>query len=283
MARIRTIKPEFWTDAKTGTLTETSKCLLLGLLNHADDYGVLEWSPVEWRAKILPYHSDTTPSTVQTCLIEELLPRGLVVLFSFTGDDGEPPRRYAFIKNFAKHQVINKPSRPLLAGWKIGETPRTYAERTRCEYQEFGDDGVTPMSEPPHTTTGALPSGKERKGKGEERKGEGVEVRAARAAPPKATRWPSDAIVPESWIEKATTARQRHNMPPIDLRLEATTFANYWASKSGGSATKNDWERTWINWSLKADDRRKSGQHGGRSQIDELRDIAAASRKVLDS
>ena len=35
MARIRTIKPEFWTDAKTGTLPEFSKCLFLGLLNHS--------------------------------------------------------------------------------------------------------------------------------------------------------------------------------------------------------------------------------------------------------
>ena len=45
MARIRTIKPEFWTDSKTGTMPESAKCLFIGMLNHCDDFGVLEWLP----------------------------------------------------------------------------------------------------------------------------------------------------------------------------------------------------------------------------------------------
>lgn len=164
MARIRTIKPEFWTDAKTGTLPEFSKCLFLGLLNHADDYGVLEWQPVEWRAKIFPYHSDTTTGAVQRALSGDLLERGLLVLFAFTDDAGET-RRYAFIQNFCRHQVINKPSRPLLTGWKIGDTPKTYAKREGHELQEVSgsEDGV--LLEPSGSAPGALLPGKERKGK----------------------------------------------------------------------------------------------------------------------
>jgi hypothetical protein len=164
MARIRTVKPEFWTDAKTGLLTEFSKCLFLGLLNHADDYGVLEWEPMEWRAKIFPYHSDTTTGAVQKSLVEELLPRGLVVLFGRTDDQGEA-RRYLLIRNFVKHQVINKPSKPLLPDWKKSDTPETYAKRRGEAFAELGADTLGVVRQHSDTTTVALLPGKERKGK----------------------------------------------------------------------------------------------------------------------
>lgn len=66
----------------------------------------------------------------------------------------------------------------------------------------------------------------------------------------KATRWPADAVVPDDWLEDGDAARAEAGLPSVDLRLEATRFANYWASKSGGSALKTDWQRTWINWAL---------------------------------
>lgn len=169
MARIRTIKPEFWTDAKTGTLPEFSKCLFLGLLNHADDYGVLEWSPAEWRAKIFPYHSDTTTGAVQKALLDDLLPLGLLVMFAFTDDEGET-KQYAFIQNFHRHQVINKPSRPLLKGWKLGDNPKTYSAKSGIEFEELAPFDQGPIPHPSGSPPVGLRPGKERKG--EEGKGE---------------------------------------------------------------------------------------------------------------
>jgi hypothetical protein len=174
MARIRTIKPEFWTDAKTGMLPEFTKCLFLGLLNHADDYGVLEFDPVEWRAKIFPYHSDTTTGAVNAALTDDLLTRGLVILFTVTNDEGDEHKQYLFIKNFHRHQVINKPSKPLLKDWKLGDTPATYAKRVGFEHRPIGpadlasDQPTLPTGS--GSPTGGLPPGKERKGK--EGKGE---------------------------------------------------------------------------------------------------------------
>jgi hypothetical protein len=141
MARIRTIKPEFWTDAKTGTLSEFAKCLFLGLLNLSDDYGVIEWEPLEWRAKLFPYHSDTTHGAVTSCLTDELLPRGLLVMFSHTTDEGET-KRYLSIRNFNKHQVVNRPGAPLLAGWRKGDSPNTYAKRMGGDFSELGAHDV---------------------------------------------------------------------------------------------------------------------------------------------
>lgn len=79
--------------------------------------------------------------------------------------------------------------------------------------------------------------------------------------PPKSrgTRWPSEAVVPEDWIEKADLKRFAHGLPEIDLRLEAERFSNYWASKAGGDGTKIDWKRTWFNWVLRQQSRGFSG------------------------
>lgn len=98
-------------------------------------------------------------------------------------------------------------------------------------------------------------------------------VEAAQARP-KAQRWPSDAIVPEDWIEDGHNARARNSLPAMDLGLEAQSFANYWASKSGKDATKLDWKRTWLNWCLNA----KGKSHGSAkpTQLEQLASIARA-------
>lgn len=109
-----------------------------------------------------------------------------------------------------------------------------------------------------------------------EKKKERVEAREqVRAAKKHGTRWPSDAIIPDDWLEVGAESRKSVNLPPIDLRAEALRFANYWASKSGGSATKLDWKRTWINWCLTEKGSRNgngtsNGQHGPTSTAGEV-------------
>ena len=41
MARIRTIKPQFWDDLKIGRLSRDARLLYIGLWNFADDLGVV--------------------------------------------------------------------------------------------------------------------------------------------------------------------------------------------------------------------------------------------------
>lgn len=67
-----------------------------------------------------------------------------------------------------------------------------------------------------------------------------------------ATRWASDRSVPSDWIVDAAASRKEHHLPEIDLDLEAVNFADYWSSKSGASATKKDWRRTWLKWAREA-------------------------------
>ncbi len=91
-----------------------------------------------------------------------------------------------------------------------------------------------------------------------------------RAAPrPKGSRWPDESKIPEEWIAEGEAKRIEHSMPFLDLRLEAERFANYWASRAGGAATKMDWRKTWLNWILD-DSKRPRNANGNRKSTSEI-------------
>lgn len=94
----------------------------------------------------------------------------------------------------------------------------------------------------------------------------------------KGTRWPSEAVVPDDWVCEGEAYRETSNLPPIDLRAEALKFANYWAAKSGGSATKIDWKRTWLNWCLQARGTSNVARFGAKSQLEQLAEVIAGER-----
>ena len=54
MARIRTIKPEFWTDEKIVELSAFARLLFIGLWNFADDAGRMEFSAKRLKMQIFP-------------------------------------------------------------------------------------------------------------------------------------------------------------------------------------------------------------------------------------
>ncbi|WP_336709718.1 MULTISPECIES: DnaT-like ssDNA-binding domain-containing protein [unclassified Cedecea] len=101
MARIRTIKPEFWTDEDMAEVSEAACLLAIGLLNYADDEGYFNANPKLIKAAVFPIRETCSPITV---LIRELSNHGYLSMFST--QDG---KHFGLINNFAKHQVINKP------------------------------------------------------------------------------------------------------------------------------------------------------------------------------
>lgn len=228
MARIRSIKPEFWTDSKTGTLSEFAKCLLLGLLGQSDDYGVIEWRPMEWRAKIFPYHSDTTTGAVEKALTEELLPAGLIIMFSRKDDEGVL-KQYAFIKNFSKHQVINKPSKPLLDGWKKNDNPKTYAARMGDTFNELH----APGDGAPTDTPTPLPEHYFPERKGKERKGNTEPNGSGAGAPAEVVPMARDAR--KQLFDEALPLLAKYTGRPIN---SLRSLAGKWLRDSGDDAGK---------------------------------------------
>lgn len=101
MARIRTIKPEFWTDDKLTDCSLSARLLFIGTWNFADDAGNLDRSAKQIKARIFPVDNiDCEP------LLRELIAQGLLIEYSVSD------KKYLHIQGFKKHQVINRPSAP---------------------------------------------------------------------------------------------------------------------------------------------------------------------------
>lgn len=100
MARIRTIKPDFWRDESLALISPEAALLAIGLLNHADDEGYFNAHPKLIESDIFPLRELSNTITV---MIDELHRIGYIEMYK--GTDG---KRYGHICNFSKHQVINK-------------------------------------------------------------------------------------------------------------------------------------------------------------------------------
>lgn len=132
MARIRTIKPEFWLDEDLAEVSEPALLLAIGLLNYSDDDGYFKAHAGLLKAQVFPLRelSATVP-----VLLQELSSIGYIRLFF--GSDG---KEYGAVINFRKHQVISK-------------------------YKESKIKELEKVPEQSSTTTGKVLGGKERKGK----------------------------------------------------------------------------------------------------------------------
>lgn len=93
MARIRTVKPEFFTSEDVVCLSPVARLLYIGLWCEADREGRFAWRPGSFRLRYLP----TDECDIQA-VCDELVSRGLVVLYG----DG-----LACVPSFSKHQNIN--------------------------------------------------------------------------------------------------------------------------------------------------------------------------------
>lgn len=133
MARIRTIKPEFWLDEDLSELSCETHMFAAALLNHCDDEGYFKANPKLLHAQIFALR-ELDGSVTE--LLQSL--KKIEYLSLFRGSDG---KIYGHVANFNKHQTINKPTASKIKGLKPLPS-------------ECGSDVVQ------------LPSGKERKGTG---------------------------------------------------------------------------------------------------------------------
>jgi 5-methylcytosine-specific restriction endonuclease McrA len=102
VARIRTIKPEFWADEKVAALTPMARLAFIGSWNLADDEGLTRWTTDFINASLFMYDG-LNAKRVQS-LMDEISDAGLV--FTYTTGTRQ---RLAYIVNFRKHQRINRP------------------------------------------------------------------------------------------------------------------------------------------------------------------------------
>lgn len=227
---------------------------ILCVLHDSDEYGVVRWSLAEL-ARV---------AGVPLKAAQQLAAKGVLK----GSDNGCEP--YIFTPYHAGQYgdpviLIAKNSEKI---WFSSRMVRDeWIRSQRGKNSRFTSENQPPTRSPTETPTRAVG----------ERQGDGLSSSSASSSKNKirdssdspvgprakktGTRWDADAAVPEAWIEEGAGTRAKHRLPMIDLRVEAVSFANYWSSKPGKDATKLDWRKTWINWTLKAEGAKHGNGH----------------------
>lgn len=106
LARIRTIKPEFWHNVKVGQVTRDARLFFIGLWNFADDWGRIGGVPRVLRGLLFPFDDDIQIEPI----LDELEKVGLIQRYLVGG------KPFTQVVSFSKHQKIDKRSKSWIPG-----------------------------------------------------------------------------------------------------------------------------------------------------------------------
>ena len=176
MARIRTIKPSFFTSLTIAELPVSTRLTFVGLWTHVDDSGRCIYEPRLIRAALWPL-DDYTVADVEAD-VRRLTEASLIAHYT-VGD-----RSYIEICGWAEHQHINRPRPSILPG----PDHATAEPVTWANTESLSDHGT--VSEPsvkPHVR------------KGKEGKGREVPTTSGADAPT------GPGAIVAAWVEAMTT------------------------------------------------------------------------------
>lgn len=232
MAKIRGIKPEFWTDDAIVDLTIPARLLFIGLWNYACDNGHLEDKPKQIKMRLMPA-DDVNVSE----LLDELDAHGRIVR-----RDG-----WLVIPKFSTHQKPHK------TWWATCDRPG--CERPDDAPPPWRNRGATveqplPTVEQPNTDV----SGSD----GDGDVGRVVAPRKRSADATRGTRISLDFAVTEDMRSWASS-----KAPNVDLEAATEEFVDFWRSVSGAKGVKRDWQATWRNRMRELQDSGRFHRKGG--------------------
>ncbi len=105
MARIRSIKPEFWHDPDMASeLSRDQRLLYIGLWNLCFDNWTMEYDPRNVKRELFGYDDDVTPALIDEW-VKEIAATGRIEFFEFEG------RTCIYLPKCVEHQSVNKPTR----------------------------------------------------------------------------------------------------------------------------------------------------------------------------
>ena len=124
MARIRSIKPEYWDDRKLAKrASRDARLLYIALWNLADEWGRLNGDPQWIKGQVFSYDDDLNADAIGK-LLEELENPALGAVIAYEAD-GDP---YLFLPKLAKHQrlepeKVNNGPQPAARAARLGDQP----------------------------------------------------------------------------------------------------------------------------------------------------------------
>jgi hypothetical protein len=215
--RIRTIKPEAFTDEKLWDLEEETGLPIfrgfVGLWCVADKRGRFEWRPRALKTHILPYWDGDFSRVLDACAT-----RGLVVKYACDG------REYGWIPSFEKHQVVNNREQEseIPAPPETREVTGTFTREARVP-----DASPTPLVQV------------QAEGKGREGKGEDPRVDDATSLSPVASR--------VAGLSAVKASAHTDGQPLYDWIRDATVKA-YENPVIKTPAPRETRDPTWVGW-----------------------------------
>ena len=101
--RKRVISPEFYSDEKVGALSPVARHMFVGTWSLADDEGLLRFNSSLIKSTLFMYDKFSLEEIEKA--MAEVVEKKLVYVYT----SGETSQTYAYVVNFHKHQVINRP------------------------------------------------------------------------------------------------------------------------------------------------------------------------------
>lgn len=243
MARIRSLKPEFWDDRKLArSACRDARMLYMGLWNQADEHGRLNGDLMWLKGRIFPYDDDITTERL-AFLLGQLERATCIVRYEV---DGDP---FIYLPKLGRHQRLE----PDKVESRLPEPP----SESRADPDADSSERRADQSVPDASSSALLYVA----GSMEHVAGSMEAPRKPqRAATKRGTRLDPD------WRPSDDTREwtlRRLSQP--DAAVELEKFHNYWLAKTGKDATKLDWDRTWRNWVLNS----RASPPNGRSTTDQ--------------
>lgn len=227
MARIRSVKPEFWGDRKLARLvTRDARLLYIALWNQADEHSRVQGDPRYVKGHCLPYDDDLDEAAVDA-LVDDLATAGRVVRYDV---DGDP---YLFLPKLAKHQRLEANKVPS----RLPEPPDPSVESTRLVLDADLSASRADLPAPIVVQQVAGSMGQVAGCM------EPVANRADKPAP-HGTRIPEPFPISDEMKAWVTA----EGITPAQARASTVRFVDYWRGKPGKDGRKTDWPATWRNW-----------------------------------
>lgn len=232
--RIRTIKPEFFTDEDVAALEPLDRIAFLGLLCYADKAGRLEYRPARLAAMILPYEQAGFGARLTNLINADFL--------IHYENDG---RKYLQIRTFSSHQRPHhtEPESKLPSpdsDGSYGVSPCCNGETTEKTLSKNGLVGENTVSQP------EILGGKGKEGR---REGKGRDKRQSR--PPVAldgfsdfwSRYPRKSgkgAAEQSWARLDAASRRA-------VMERMVSFSEEWAGRASEDLKFCPHPATWLN------------------------------------
>lgn len=252
MARMRSLKPEFWSDLKITRVSRDARLLYLALWNQADEWARCH-GDIRWiKGHCLPYDDDLNLSSIDA-LLNELAGINRIVRYSVGGDP------FLYLPKLGKHQRLEPNKTPS----RLPAPPADVAEN-------FPDESEKSAERSEQIVVQHVAGSREHEAGSME---QGGKPRTRQHQVP-------DGFAPSEDMQLWAAA----NAPGVNIARSTAKFVNHYRASG---ATKINWEAQWRTWILNDYERLPKSTNGRASPTgystgeQRAMDAAAAAQQVM--